>query len=77
LNKPPQDNIVAEISPAKGKQMKWDYEKVIHQELVGKTQQIQAKMDTLIELYPNISKDIKKIPINIEQDWQALPYHEM
>ncbi len=57
--------------------MKWDYEKVIHQELVGKTQQIQAKMDTLIELYPNISKDIKKIPINIEQDWQALPYHEM
>ncbi len=57
--------------------MKQDQEKVIHQELVGKTQQIQAKMDTLIELYPNISKDIQKIPINIEQDWQALPYHEM
>ncbi len=38
-------------------------------------------MDTLIELYPYILKDIRKISINIEeiqkQDWQSLPYHEM
>jgi hypothetical protein len=47
--------------------MKWDWEKVIHQELVGKIQQIQAKMDILIELYQDISKDIHKIRINIEE----------
>ncbi len=40
--------------------MKWDREKAMHQELVGEIKQIQAKMDVLAQLYPNISKDIKK-----------------
>lgn len=66
-NKPLEDNIVTKINPMKGKQMKWDWEKIIHQELVGKIQQIQEKMDILIELYPYISKDIQKIPINIKE----------
>ncbi len=47
----------------KRRQMKWDWEKAIHQELVGKIQQIQSKMDIIIELY----QDIFKIPINIDE----------
>ncbi len=50
----------------KGRRMKWDWEKEIHQELVGQIQQIQAKMDVLAQLYPNTSKNIQKLVIDIK-----------
>ncbi len=60
--------------------MKWDCEKAIHQELVGEIQRIQAKMDVATQLYLDTSKDIQRLAINtkeeLEQDWEALPYHE-
>jgi hypothetical protein len=48
--------------------MKWDREKVIHQELVGEIKQIQAKMDVLVPLYPYTSKDITNLTIRPKQD---------
>jgi hypothetical protein len=60
LKEPLEKNITSKNSPTKGRRMKWDREKAMHQELVGEIKQIQAKMDVLAQLYPNISKDIKK-----------------
>jgi hypothetical protein len=61
--------------------MKWDWEKTIHQELVGKIKWIKVEIDILIELYPNVLNDIKNVPTNIEEiqkeDWQVVLYHEM
>ncbi len=48
--------------------MKWDWEKAIHQELVGEIQQIQAEMDVLAQLHQNISKDIQKLTFNIKEN---------
>jgi hypothetical protein len=65
----------------KGKQMKWDWEKAIHQELVGETQWIKVEINILSKLLLDVLEDIKNVPINTKeiqkQDWRALPYHEM
>ncbi len=56
-------------------------EKAIHQELVSEIQWIKVEINIPTKLYPDVLKDIKNVPINIEeiqkQDWQVLPYHEM
>ncbi len=54
-------------SATKGRRMKWDWEKTIHQELVGGIQQIQAEMDVLAQLYPYTLKDIQKLIIKTEK----------
>jgi hypothetical protein len=33
-----EENIISKNSPTNGRRMKWDHEKVIHQELVGEIQ---------------------------------------
>jgi Zn-dependent M16 (insulinase) family peptidase len=69
-----------ENSPTKGRRIKWDHEKAIHQEVVDEIQQIQAKMGVPILLHLHISKDIQNLTKNIkeklEQAWEVLPYHE-
>ncbi len=60
LKEPLEENIINKNSPTKGKRMKWDWEKAIHQEFVGEIQRIQAEMDVPAQLYPNTWKDIKK-----------------
>jgi hypothetical protein len=65
----------------KGKQMKWDREKVIHHKLGGEIQWVKAEIDIPTKLYLDVLKYIKNVPINTKeiqkQDCQALPYHEM
>lgn len=67
-------------SPTKGRRIKWDREKAIHEELVGEIQRIQAEMDVPTELYLYTLKDIQKLAIETEEEpeqgWEALPYHE-
>jgi hypothetical protein len=38
LKEPLEENIISKNSPTKGRRMKWDWEKAIHQELVGEIQ---------------------------------------
>jgi hypothetical protein len=68
LKEPHEENIIRGNSPTKGRRMKWDWEKAIHQELVGEIQQIQAEMDVLAQLHQNISKDIQKLTFNIKEN---------
>jgi hypothetical protein len=59
--------MINENSSIKGKKMKWDQKKVIHEKLVSEIQQIQAKMDVPTLLHPDTSKDIQKLAINIKE----------
>jgi hypothetical protein len=38
LKEPEEENIINKNSPTKRRRMKWDWEKEIHQELVGQIQ---------------------------------------
>jgi hypothetical protein len=38
LKKPQKENIMNNNNPIKGRRIKWDHEKAIHQELVGEIQ---------------------------------------
>jgi hypothetical protein len=53
LKEPEQENIMDKNNPTKGRRMKRDLEKAIHQELVGQIQQIPTEMDFPTQLYLN------------------------
>jgi hypothetical protein len=38
MKEPQEENIINENSPTKGRRMEWDWEKAIHQELIGEIQ---------------------------------------